>query len=169
MAPLISKSYARDPAGSQAGDISGDKAAGEYTAGTYDRPHRRAAGTVDGHGWADRQGRIRRPRQLRDGHHLRHRGESGRRYGLGGTRWGRDKFRYRVEIMAQRFPTEDVRPIWMYAVGGVLGCTLSVDLEVGNTRVSFGSGLGDQETVCIHILSMLRGLGLSSGDGTGEG
>jgi len=40
----------------------------------------------------------------------------------------------------------------MYAVGGVFGCTSSVDLEVGEAWVSFGRGLrGDQETVCIYM------------------
>ena len=49
------------------------------------------------------------------------------------------------------------------------GCMLSVDLEVWTTWVSVGSRLRGQDTVCIHMRSILSGIGLSSGDGDGVG
>ena len=57
---LITEYYAGNPLGPQTGNISGDRVAGEYTTGIYDKAGRRAVGTADGHGWADRQRRIRR-------------------------------------------------------------------------------------------------------------
>jgi len=57
-------SYAWDPLGSKTGYISGDKVTVEYTTGIHDKACRRAVGAVDGYGWVDRHGQIRRSRQL---------------------------------------------------------------------------------------------------------